>query len=547
MKDTVTPGLYTGSEHTINGTLLGNGTIASMANASLWKVKDSVMGNVTVTSGMNASSVVIGDSGTDSLVGSFNIGTYCTTPADTGMVDSHLWVFHDIGSINIEGDIYNSSIVAYTGSIGNINVGDDIYGHSGGSDIFAEAGIGDIVVNDSIMGDVEIVAISGSIGSIEVGDNINKYPEDDDGVGIQGDVYIIAQQNIGDITILHGHIQGGVIISAGIAPVVSGVDGPSDHPKVDNIDVIDDAYIEDADDLPALFMGNIGNIDVQTGGIYALDNGDIIISATGTIGDITTGSEIGFVSDMIAYKNDIIIWAGSSIGAVDIGGDMLADDGQIIIATSGGPIDGITVRGDMAADKKGGIGIYSGDLAGLAVGGDMDGGEDDKGGIDIQTAAITTYLGALVLPAGIQTAAILVGGSMSNQITVSASSIGAGGNALTVGYAGRGSIDPGKRNISVTATGEIGDIAVRDQIGSTYFKDDKKPKDEAGDVIIASGNSSVGDIVAGRIGDPEGDGEIYVSAETTIGDIVAIDDATSGIRNLNLTVDNPFGDRKSVV
>jgi len=462
-----------GSIHTITGNLNGDGVITSMADNSLWEVLGSALQNVSVLEGMLNSTVMVGVD----LVGNFNVGVFCTVPAVVSMVGSKLWVGHNIGGVNIEGDIENSDIVAYTGSIGDVNVGDDIDGgiESGESNIYAEAGIGNVTVMDSILGDVEIVAISGPILDITVGGNVNKNPGDVDGMGISGVVDIVGKLGIGDITIVEGMILGDVDIIAGISPSVSGLDTPAGEPDFNLTAAV----------LPGR---NIGDITVTAGSFVSYGYSEII--ATG------------------------------AIGSIFVGGDLDATYGDVYISSAS--IDGLAVMGDMTT-------------FGFSGGGD----------IVIETGAFNEYDGAVPLP--VAPAAIAVGGNMMGTIAVNAATIGAGGNALTVGFSGFGSVMADTNmfpfnGISLTATGDIGDIAVMDLLGNGPFFGH-------GDIFITSFSGSVGNIVAGAINGGPG-GNVFVSAEMSIGDIVAIDDAVidvfgneigSGIRELHLTVTNPFG------
>ena len=508
-------------------------------------------------------------------IGAFSVGTYCNIPATSDMDDSELWAGHSIASVAVNGDIYESDIVAFTGSIGPVSVGDDIEsGDEYETNIFAEAGIGAIVVQDSILGDVEIVAISGNIGDITVGGNVNKNPGDVDGDGIFGfgtpsgggdGVKILAQQSIGNITVTAGHIQGNVMISAGVSPEVSGVDWVFSIPEVvfpstpDMLrDFTNDVPFSYAADPPALFLGNIGNVDVQAGGIFATGSQALIISATGNIGmnaDGTpgyfkTGSLIALADGMSASAANLAVQAGGSMGAVTIGGSVSAYANSIDFQ-AGGKINGMVIKGSMINN----VDVHAGSLAGIAVAGDMNGNYKTYtgDGIDIKTGEISeiTYSGL--------TAAILVGRSMLNDVNVLASKIGSGGNALTVGFAGTGDVNPGAKTISIVAQGaggNIGNITVRDQLGTqsgAIFPAPPPPaSQDVGDVKIISQDGSVGDIVAGKIYVSSGItgifgvpvptvAKVYVTAETAIGDIVAMDDPLTGIKGLVLTVSSPFG------
>jgi hypothetical protein len=566
---------------------VGNVVIAGEMDSSTIGSDTGNIGDVTIGREMdnsdisadtgNVGNVIIGQTG--SLVGSENY--------ESSMIDSSIYAFSDVASVTIGnldeniGDMYNSAIIADSGSIGPISVGRDmenVYISAGlnvgditvgrdiladgyddlhiiarhgtigditvGDDIenaydgdgvyiFADQGIGNISVNDSIINDsyyyygtpIDIVAISGSIGDITVGLDVNHKPNNADGLGIYGGegVLIVAQQNIGTIDVKEGFISGDVIISAGVSPMTDWYASLNFPTSVNDLrDFSKDLRFPGID---ALFTGNIAGVVVEKGGIIANGYDGIIISATG---DITNGVQTGTVSALNAgvtatYEN-LAIQAGGAMGPITIGGSLNAGSNKIDIH-AGGDVGTITVKGKMLND----VDIRTAGLAGLVVTSDMDGG---TAGIDIVSKVIsaTTFAG--------YTAAILVGGSMLNTINITASSIASAGNAITVGYNGVGNINPGTNNINIKATGtngNIGNITVRDIIGSNNTGSTNTS------ISITSEDGAVGNIVAGRIGVTNSHNTVSVTARTAIGDIVTLDDAVEGILNTTLRVTSATG------
>jgi hypothetical protein len=328
-----------------------------------------------------------------------------------------------------------------------------------------------------------------------------------------GKARIIAQQDIGNISLCAGNISGDVLISAGVSPRVDGVDHVFAEPEVLFPDDPGDIELVTSDwtfhfpneSQVAIFDGSIGAITLDTGGIYANGDQDIMISATNMIGDISLGCDLPINGHMVAEDQDIIFQAGGGFGTVFVAGDM--------DATSGGDIR--FVGGDAG-------------MEGMYVGGDMDGDT-----IDINLLGALAAVAPGDLPCDVSftceslAGAVLVGGSILNAVSIQAAAIA----DVTVGIKGTGNIDPNGRTITFRAkgaSGDVGNITVRDILGGPH----------TGTVEIISEDGAVGDLVAGQIAQVA---TVNVVAETAIGDIVALDDAEEGIGNLHLEVNSPFG------
>jgi hypothetical protein len=460
--------------------------------------------DVTVT--RNIGAVSIGDDMTNSeiIATSGNIAsvvigpTWCTIPAVSNMINSSLTAGLNIGNIDINGDLDNSDIIATAGNIGNIRVGDDITGEHGDVNIKASGGtIGNITVADSILAPVNIEALH--VGTITVGFDPYHNPNDVDGGGING-LHILSRDSIGDIIVVHGNIT-----DSSFETVVS-------------------------------YFGDIGDIAVYHGNI----SDDVTFEADGSIGNIYVGVLPG-TDGLLGTDDDVVLLNDVSINEIrddvtiiarlgGIGNITVADDMEddVVIGASVGGIGQIRVYDDLQDD----VSIWTaygsgGDLAGLYVGGEIEDDVDIDIDGDINELTQSTVIGSV-------TGAVLVGGSILGDVSIQGASIGAGGDALVVGINGIGNINPEGDTITIRArgtNGNIGDITVRDRIGSPSG---------GGDVEITSADGSIGNIVAGGIY-AAGKGQVSIVARTAIGDIVTLDDAVGGIANTSVRVTSATG------
>lgn len=456
----------------------------------------------------NIGNVTSGDDLDDSSIAAYG-GTVGAVIISDDMDNSDILAYGGLTSLTIgnleenTGDMEDSAIFSETGDIGPVSIGSSLIN----SDIDAFGSITSLTVGRDILADDEDVLIQaqrGSIGAITVGDDIEEVDE--------GSIDIIADSGIavGSSISVNDSIMGDVeihAISGSIGDIIVGLD--VDHKPDDPDGVgISGASIH--------AQQNIGNITVK--------HGDIVDTTIET-----DTSYLGNIGDIAVYhgdiSNNVTIEADGSIGKIFVGIDPGVDS---IYGTEDDKILSGNISNSVA------IRTHTGDLGGLAVATDING---SSGSVNVD---IDGDINELAIGANTFTGAILVGGSITNNVSIQGASIGAGGNAVVVGINGIGNIDPNGSTITIRArgaNGNIGDITVRDIIGDDDYY-------YGGSVNIISEDGKVGDIVAGRIGDDDGDGyggNVNITAEESIGDIVTLDDADEGITNTTLRVTSASG------
>lgn len=426
-------------------------------------------------------------------------------------------ILGDIGDITVGVDIENATIMADMGTIGDITVGDDLIDSS----IVADLGVGDISVQDSIRGGVTVTAISGAIGDILVGTDVDAIGDpadgdgltDADGVGIADDVTIAGRDGVGNITVVHGDITGGVSILT-----EAGYNGS-----------VGDIVVQSGDISNGVFIGagggEVGDISVWTGSIV----GTVNVTAATNIGNIEVGvmpvyagpGEDGIEGTADDVYVDALLKNDMSIGSIE---------GGVYFNAILGGIGNVTVSDDVedgvyfyaSAGGVGEIRVYD-DFGDYVLVETAEGSGGGLGGLYVagDAAGFDMYIDGTIaeLTEGGYTGSILTGGDLGWMYPVHVEA-GAMGDVIV-------GIDPWPTrgwmsNVWLDVSGDIGDISVRETI------EDSK---------IASYDGSIGNVVAEFYDD------LSLVAEYSVGDIVALglDEGGFSVFDLAIYIDRADG------